>query len=473
MSPIDPDKYGKFYGTGLFKKLFPNYASGQAESAKQISQRILTRCGIDSGLPIIKRVIDLGCGDGRLLRGIQMEQDKHAKKSHRNSHHPHLHPDGAADRTAIEFFGFDISAKAIQKAKNTKSRCTFIPYDGRSSDLLTKIPDEESLWKSTALLVLGHTWFHLLNQSDLIDFIKTRRPALIVIDLYHNWDETVELITKKQYRNEPIHIDPKQGTYCLRSEIIDGNPQRMLRGICKVDHKGKLDWLVPTDQVAAKSEMLFGKREDFSDLEQAQETGQLTGTCNYVVRKQFRHESGWGPMNCYGLVPLDPKAAQINNAWHEVVCAQVKNIFVSPAPEGESKFSGIRRLLKIHDEPLEWQKRTGFAGSREVLTIQPFDCHATFARVVGLFPGDHDAKISKYSLISELPNSDQRRFPTAYGLFRSIEDRISSPQAFPLKWAHDYDQSDVDGKHNDLEELILGIKKAPRGGNTFKDEDLE
>ena len=76
-------------------------------------------------------------------------------------------------------------------------------------------------------------------------------------------------------------------------------------------------------------------------------------------------------------------------------------------------------------------------------------------------------------MISELPNSDQRRFPTAYGLFRSIEDRISSPQAFPLKWAHDYDQSDVDGKHNDLEELILGIKKTARSGNTFKDKDLE
>ncbi len=75
-----------------------------------------------------------------------------------------------------------------------------------------------------------------------------------------------------------------------------------------------------------------------------------------------------------------------------------------------------------------------------------------------MFPTADNEEISKHDVIVEEPNRVQVRFPTAYGIFHTMEDRISSPQAFPLDWAADYDHANIDKAFGVLENKLLRIE---------------
>jgi len=159
------------------------------------------------------------------------------------------------------------------------------------------------------------------------------------------------------------------------------------------------------------------------------------------------------------LVPRDRTAAVLNRAYFAAVRNIVTRLFV--ASESAAEFGVLRSLLALFDEPsITWRKDTGFAGSREAMIILPFDPHTNFARIIGLFPNTKYSTISDHDLILEAPTTDQLRFPTAYGLFHTLEGRTSSPQAFPLEWAPNYEHALVDTEFANLEEKLLGISDA-------------
>ncbi len=170
-------------------------------------------------------------------------------------------------------------------------------------------------------------------------------------------------------------------------------------------------------------------------------------------------------MRCHVLVSRDQPAKQINKAFFETIRGAVRQLFVEDVSKGEIPYKYLRDLLALFDEPKGSREETGFPGSREALILLPFDQHTAFGRMVGLFKDARDEQISSHDLIVECANPWQHRFPTAFGAFHTLEDRVSSPQAFPLDWATDYDHSAVDRAFGQLENALLGLTEEQTDGS--------
>jgi len=416
LSDYGEDLYSKNEEDGLFTKLFPNFIKEQEAAAKIVWDRIISHCGEDPDLPHITTVIDYGCGEGTFLLALAQN--------------------ALAVGNNIRFVGVDISAEAIQLANKKRGRDLNVEFHSCLTcpeKALKGIKD--IVWRSTALLSISHTWFHL-DQKCLIKAVLDHRPALLLIDIYSTWDTVVkELSNSKPNYEHGRHLEVE--TYWLKTQrVSDGYLQR---GISQQRVSGEPIDLFVTLQAAVTTEELLGvtlqtvvTREESSAVHKVAATkdpekilndgrsrGQLVDNFSnspseiaYVHRRLVHHDSGWGRMDCHVLTGRDPCADILNDAYFSVINPLVAHCIIDPISGGNDR---VAKLLHLFDESGS-KNGSGMTGSREALVLLPFDPNHTFARIMSLF--QVDSAISTHPLLLELPSTHQGHFPSANGAFQ-------------------------------------------------------
>jgi hypothetical protein len=459
--PDDSLHYGpKLYSQEIFGKLFPTFDVDQRRSADLIWTRILSKCGTDPDLPQITHAVDFGCGEGTFLKHLIKISDTQ----------------GTPD---INFQGIDCCPNAISIAKEKHKAVIQLPVKECSSCPKEALGSLDVPWQSTVLMVMGHSWFHI-DQESLLDAIRKHRPAIVLVDIYSSWDDVIISLRKKQeasmesaYELEHGRIvtDENDNTKCywLRTEIAE-NSGKINRGIwCGDKEPG---WHFKTSQFPVTSEELFGGLTSVSDetppeqvLLRARSNGHFVDSVNedstepaYVHDRQYSHNTGWGPMRCHVLISLDPVARILNRSWFKTIRSLIQQTIINKTSPHSI---AIHKMLNLFDETFtnkqEHAISTEMTGSREGLVILPFDQNAIFARIVSLF--DPNSKISDHPLLVEHPTRWQTQFPSANGLFQTCIGKSSSPQAFATDWAHDYELTPVDKAIIQLEIRNLGLQE--------------
>jgi hypothetical protein len=163
-------------------------------------------------------------------------------------------------------------------------------------------------------------------------------------------------------------------------------------------------------------------------------------------------------MDCRALVSIDPLARRLNTAFHDVVHHLAKSIFFKG---GLQAAKSVRDLIHLFDKDhRDGQKQDAICGYRELAIMEPFDANRAFARVASMFAEKSDAHINPVKTILEIPERDQLRYRSAYGLYHAMLDRVSSPEVFPLTYVPDYDHSKVDLLYEEMEFAFLELKKG-------------
>jgi hypothetical protein len=511
--------YGEFRGNGIFDWLFPpkEFDENQTEAARQIVTQVLRHCDYDGSqkFPPIKTIVDFGCGDGSLLSKIRI-----ALKEAINERNKKKTPNKEDEKWPVRFIGVDQCKGMIKYANKLadnlaeeleEKELQFVLVES-GEFLYAKTKILEGLdWSSTALLCLGHTWFHILDQEQLLNQINENRPALLLVDVSQSWDQVVDKLLSKDYslpegsvydltvnlngepdplkllpifrdeetrvKSEKIGGKTKHVVYSLRTQLIEitDETRQVVRGIYSYDAGEKSGrWVFATRQVAKLTEQLrppngvkrthdrgtLSLTEAGEILRLTAEAGEITGKgegkgkCNYLVLREFEHDSGWGKMNCIAFGALSSMAHSLNEAYFEAVRDLVDYIFVSDSNLLEKNqrpaIEGLRKIIEIF-------------GTGLVEVIMPFDPLRDFARMVPLTSSQVNSPVRKTlsttDLILEQPNRQQNRFPTGYGLYHTMLDLVSSPVAFTLSHVPGYEKALVDLAFEVLERQFLKASK--------------
>ena len=450
--------YGQFLGSDVFAKLFPDFDADQERAADRIASKILSYClpsthdAVPREFPEIKTIVDLGCGDGAVLAAI----------------HEKLMKLSGANPPKIKCIGIDACGDMIARARARGQSEAIFEWHA-SSDLTPGGVDVGAIdWSTTALLCLGHTWFHMEHQEQLLAQIKGNRPAVVIVDFHASWDRAIAALMHAEVGDysstPPIDEEVRRlgdKYYALRTVIAehaDGGRPCVTRGIfCFEDNK----WIFSTRQLARSAWNLWEtiepsrrneiRKDGFESpgaaaraLGEARERGEITGQCNYIVARDFVHPSGWGDMRCVAFVALSPTAEKLNDAYAEVVECLVRKVF---GEDSSGKYGALRELVQMF-------------GPGELALILPFDPCRTFAQMIPVPTGpvkdDEIWGLMKTArLVVERPNTKQRRFPTAFGLYLSMLSQVSSPVGFPLSGVPEYDAAWVDDAFYTIESKAL------------------
>lgn len=435
------------YGDGLFaadwfRDVFPHFDENQKAGAEVLVDRILARCGQDPDLPYVEHLIYFGCGNGSMLGHLSQAWADNERCKDRK----------------FQARAFDASTRCVKDAAALLGNAVAVTECDSLDRVLAAIPEEEL--KRCALLILGHTWFHL-DQAKAIEALRRYRPALVLIDVHQKWDHALDHLPYTEGYSASTTKDGVEAgntSYLLKTQAEGKDLVR--RGICNGDKE-----LFHTIQALVTTRDLFGLGTEFKGhsnedakncLQEARSAGSLAGGADFVCRRKVSHESGWGPMDCYCLVPRDPVAGLFNNAYSEVLDGLLKDVSTDAGadPRQDARLKGI---LRIFDEPsLGNEASCGVSGCRIAVGILPFDPNLTFCRFFPLFDS-LSREICQTELLAEIPSLVQERFPSAYGVYQTLLSRSSCPQAFTLRWATDYDHTAVDRAFEKLEEEAIGI----------------
>ncbi len=464
------DRYGQFRATKEFELLFPHFQEGQKAAAQAICRQVLFRCGPKGALPQVSHVVDLGCGDGSLLR--QIRDCWHSETALRDELPP-----------LPTFLGFDNCSEMIGQAELACGDIKFVHAAGTFSETFEVLATAHGVhWQTTVLCCLSHTWFHL-KQKEILDAVRKHRPAVLVIDVHGSWDRAVAAATARKPSEEEFRPLPRQSgsgrspeeIVCLRTvpATVEGEPG-VHRGIWSRTDK---DWLFRTAQYAVQSKSFQGTEDSQpprrpKTLKNAAETlkklataGSVTGACDYLCYSVFDHESGWGGMRAHVFVARDEVAKKLNDLYFEAVRRVVVEVLSVPG-------TGLRRLLEMFP-------------SGEVGVILPFDPSRTYTRFIPLpAPGTQPTlsvtkldksdeptpaspfeiavqKAAELDLVLEEPNIHQHRFPSAYSLYQSLLARVSSPVGLLLADVGDYEMCTADLAYEVVETALLAGARNP------------
>lgn len=462
--------YDALFNTELFKTLYPAFSNDQSRGAEKVVRRLFAQLHGCLDLPKIEAVVDLGTGDGSFLQEVKRQLEHYV-----------LENPFEAKTNIKKWIGVDRASETISRANQSGQGIDLISCDPDSdwdyafAKIRTQLTAAGVDWSATALTCFGHTWFHFLEQEKLLEQIRRIRPAVLVISFWHSWDDTVtDVIDGEAHAHEePLGWDDQGKVLILRSEKITDSTIK--RGIARRHTDGNIEWQFETTQRCLKSTDLLGDPSQVDELQtdkpkisgelfKAREQGRLTGDidagCDYIVARRFRHPSGWGEMDTVALVPRDPIAAVLNEAWFGTLYSLVKQQFIWPCQ------TELCQLLSIFDEVEnnDGRKKVDRPGDREASIVMPFDFVRAFARAFSLFSNVKDEEIRKHDFILEQPNEFQERFPTGYGHFHTLLARISSSQAFPLSWAYDYNKCKVDKLYDKLETPNLCFTETCEAG---------
>lgn len=462
------NNYGDFFKSKIFEYLFiekSRFEKNQKRAAQEIVDQVFRHCFETKGcrdFPGINTIIDLGCGDGQLLASIKNE----------------LKP----LEESITYYGFDTCQEMINSAKTTYNSVSELNFF--SIDNISAVFDHAAFinnWSKTALVCLGHTWFHILDQEELLCKIGEKRPALILIDVFQTWDDVVADLKDKNYVDEETRAlkfkvkasdknlcetTSDNCIYSLRTEKMNytkGELQKVHRGI-HVTPPGSEPayWLFRTTQVLKSTEDLRPTHHTLNSYDASAEAsekikaikdlGDITGTNNYLFLREFEHVSGWGNMRCLVFGALSPVGKILNDEYFSVVSDLVRSkISIKNSADTASEVKNLKSLLKIF-------------GDGEIAVIMPFDPLRTFLRMVPLDQEKQEIydPITEIDLIVEEPNKYQQRFPTAYSLYHSMLHLVSSPIGFPLNRVPGYKKALVDELYEKLESEFLANKTSKK-----------
>jgi len=434
------------YSSADFKELFPEFEKQNDKAAKTLWDRVFSRCGKDVDLPIINTVIDFGCGNGSFLKKLSAIAKGSPVKC-----------------SEFKWIGLDCSAEAVKiaNAHNTND-IKFLPCEEDPEVALAHVDLTSVSWETTALIVMGHSWFHI-DQKKLIAAILERRPALLLVDIFATWDKAVqELREGKDFYLEHGR-QWKTGTMWLKSE--KHGDACMKRGLWVEPNFSKGYFFETYQELLTTDELLggFPFRLDeealaSNELIQARNNGLLRNDSGlaYVRRRVYAHESGWGNMHCHVLAARSATAAILNEAYFETVAGLFPKFKASVDPT----IDRIRQMFALFDEKMP--KEDGMPGSREALVIQPFDPNHVFTKIIPLHGEDYE--ISSHPLLVEHPSREQTHYPSALGVFQTLCASTSSAQAFPVDWAPDYEKTPADKAIGKLELPVLGLDNQGRWG---------
>ena len=455
-APINPP--GQDYGTCLysrtdFKDLFPEFEKQNARAAKTLWDRVFSRCGRDMDLPTVDTVIDLGCGNGSFLKRLSAIARGAIPKN------------PSIKLPEFKWFGLDCSAEAIAIAKKQNSKGTIFFDCQEDPDPEAALAHEKLSgvsWETTALIVMGHSWFHF-DQEKLIAAILKRRPALLLVDIFATWDKAVQELR----RGKAFYLEHgrqwKTGTIWLKSE--KHGDTRMKRGLWVEPNLSNQYFFETYQELCTTDELLGGlpigradKSQASDVLTAARSNGRLKNQSGlaYVRRRVYAHESGWGNMHCHVLTSCSDSAAILNEAYFKTVAGLFPKFKASEDPT----IDRIRQMFALFDEKMP--KEDGMPGSREALVIQPFDPNHVFAKITPLYGEDYE--ISSHPLLVEHPSREQTHYPSALGVFQTLCASTSSAQAFPVDWAPDYEKTPADKAIGKLELPVLGLDDQGRWG---------
>ncbi len=433
--------YDFLYSRRDYSEYLPDFAAKQQASARALVDHLFPK---DVNAPYriaVDRIIDVGCGDGSILGAIVgILQERNQK--------------------VPAILGLDRSEHGIARAQSLAiPTAKFIAVEDEA-DLRAHLAKElENNSATTAVTVVGHTWFHFLEQDALVEVIGRGRPAVLVVDFHDEWDRDIARLSQADSRGHVDTLLSIEAGYVrsLRTEIRDEFTVR--RGLAHVPFNGaQATWMMETAQANLASSYLVGSASQREKLKTARSMGTLLGGCDYFVNSSFQHDSGWGRMTGYMLLRLDKSANAVNDAWADTIRDAIRKLFLTRDPS----YDRIRLLLEFFDEKRQQGKREAH---REAAVIMPFDPIATFGKMTSLTADGNDEEIFQHTLMLELPNPAQHRFPTAYGLFHTLLDLVSSPQAFAVDWAPNYQRSPVDVQFEKLETKLLGTAQMQKWKN--------
>jgi hypothetical protein len=281
------ESYGAFAQSDEFAALFNNtelsseerFEQGQLRAATRIVDVVLRHCdGRTYDFPSIDTIVDFGCGDGTLGFAICSLLQRRARADGRDSLIRYIGVDSCPDmvvQAQRKLEGLPAGAGAaivLQGTDDLLENAELVEaVNGHSPEARARA------WQTTALLCLSHTWFHILNQDLLIRQINNRRPALVMVDVFHSWDKlvatglsrdpkenegTLELggteLRLGRYEDQELRIANGR-IYSLRTQSIEGErkPPEVVRGVFRRDvaeESGR--WLFASRQVFLSSDSL-------------------------------------------------------------------------------------------------------------------------------------------------------------------------------------------------------------------------
>jgi len=435
-SHTDHDYGFDLYQKEWFSQLFPKFETRQKAAAESLSSRIIQRI-VDGELPSINTWVYLGCGDGSLLKYLCDELDQNC-------------PSGTNKIIAIDK-SQNACTIAEQKFKNTFYSHLTLEFKTGDESILAELDID---WEQSALLILGHTWFHL-HQKTIQEQIQALSPSLIILSLHQHWDESLNSLPYMGHSKQ-IKIDGKKKTCWLRTEPL--NELQVQRGIWLDDDK---QFLFRTTQARTTTKALLGEGciktnspesgnpSESEILRELRNQGELTGEeqLDYNCAYTIKHTSGWGPMTTYVLTSRSSESKLLNEAYFSSIKACiVKHLIELDSQENRSKYFQL-----FNSSSTESKDETA---SCTALAILPFDPRADYGRMISLnrlYSGD----IQTHDLLIETPNLSQTKFPSGFGLYMTMLSQSSAPQAFTLQDCENYIPTYADSLYEKIEQSAL------------------